>query len=380
MGTSLFEREITRRDFLRQAAIFTGGLALSQLIPGCETPEEEFSPKPKTKELENIPRDGDIVVVDGTFSLLRKNKRYLLFREAFEQYRRLTKFDQYRRRIFLSTAIDLRRYPIGEISRLPTIIDPFTGGLKRNKPAGGEILMFFSGFLDDSGVPYTTIRPSKDTFVVKRKELEKDDWSFFDSFFFTHGVRGIDEYKTADTTNPEGDIRHGLEFGETIIEQLPLAQVNIIAYSAGGPPAIEFAKRHPGVVNNLFLISVPARGLRPTIERQFKARAVHELLQRIGIEEGLTEYLFAIWKDKKYQQELDEFSRSFTAQGRGLYTASSINDEVVPPESSRLEGAVNIAEAMGGSANPIDGHGRPLSNGRVIEMVRKAIGKNLAAV
>lgn len=377
MGITLPEKElpISRRGFTEVGL----RILIGPLLAACQKPQEETRERVKTKELENIPRDGDVIIVDGMFNLLRDNRRYLLSREAFEQYRRLTKFDQYGRRVFPSATIDLRRYAIGEIPRLPTIIDPFTGDLKRNKPAGGEILMFFSGFLDDSGVPYATIRPSKDTFVAKRRELEKDDWSFFDSFFFTHGIRGIDEYKTADTVDPNKDIRYGLEFGETIIEQFPLVQVNIIAYSAGGLPAIEFAKRHPGVVNNLFLISVPARGLRPTIERQFKARAVHELLQRIGTEEGLTEYLFTIWKDKKYQQELDEFSLSFTAQGKGLYTASSANDEIVPPESSHLEGAVNIVEAMGGSANPIDGHGRPLSNSKVIETGRRAIGKNLAA-
>lgn len=353
-------------------------------LSACEEPLEEKRPPQKTKEIEGIPRDGDVVFADGIFNLIQSNNRsngkYLLSREAFETYRRLTKFDQYGRRVFSSTAIDLRRYAIGEIPKLPTIIDPFTGGLKRNKSAGGEILVFFSGFLDDSGVPYTTIRPSKDTFVAKRRKLEKDDWSFLDSFFFTWGERGLDEYKVVDTAqDPEKKIQYGIEFIEEIAGLLPLVGVNGIGYSWGCLPLLAAARRYPGVFNNVILISGPNRGLKPTIERRFKARALKELLRARGINEELTDFLFSLGENKVYQEELDEFSLSFTKKGRGLYTVSSTNDEIVPPESTQIAGAVNIVEAMGGSVNPIDGHGRPLSNDKVIETVRRVIGKNLAA-
>lgn len=365
---------ISRRGLL----IVAGGV----LLDACKPPQEEFKEKVRPKEQEGILWDGDVVATGNSFNLLIDNRRHILSSEEFERIRKNSKFDQYGGRIFPASAVDLSKYKITEPSRLPTIIDPFTGGIKYNLLFGGELLLFFSGFLDDSGVPYTEINPAKHTFLALRGKdgLEKNGWSFFNSFFFTWGEKGLEEYSAADTAvDPKKKIQHGIEFVEEIIRLLPFARINGIGYSWGCGPLLAAAMKHPGVFNNLFFISGPNRGLKPTIERRLKARALKELLRARGINEELTDFLFSRGENKVYQEELDEFGLSFTKRGRGLYTVSSTDDDIVPPESTQIAGAVNIVETMGGSVNPADGHGRPLGNKRIIGKAIEVIGKNLAA-
>jgi len=113
------------------------GLALIPLFSGCDSPIEQ---KPllitPTKERENIlPKEGDVIAFSDKFYLLRNGKKYALIPNEFAEYRRLTKFDKYKRRIFTNSSSVLDNYPLGAISKEKYIIDYFTGDIKENRPS-----------------------------------------------------------------------------------------------------------------------------------------------------------------------------------------------------------------------------------------------------
>lgn len=382
-----------------------GGIAASLLLISCQLPPEERKPEfQKLKEEEGLPRAGDAVVINNKYYLLREGKRFLLTPELFEEHKRVTKFELYGRKLFLAAPQTAGSLPVAQPkSLLPRIIEPYTGDLKWNRRAGAEMPLFISGFIDDKGVPYREIRPTKETFIALRTELARRGWDFFYSLFFTYGKKKMEEveveYEVKDTViNPEINKKHIRDYGNDSEEELPFVQINPIGFSFGGLLALEFARAHPDKVNVLNLINAPVRGIRKTADRQALTLALRALLKfQYGVDEEVTEYLFNLWENTKYQRELNEFVDWFIASGKKLAVYISDSDPIVPVESAYLKGVTKIVKRrrpppilllsriwelnylVEYSKELLSIHGEPLGHPEVIRGIGEDFGKNLAA-
>ena len=260
-------------------------------------------------------------------------------------------------------------------------IDPFTGELKSPDK---EALIFFGGFMTDEGIPYNEIVPMKDTFTALRQKLKTYGWNATDSFFFTYGVKGLDRYKSTDTArSPRENIRHAFEFFETLEQMFPIVQFHLIAHSLGGIFALEVAKRHAAKIKSLTLINSPVRGIEPTIGTRLRTALLTQVARPWIGEEKVTGYLFDIWNNRTYQNELLEFARSFTGSGKTLLTVISKDDPVVSKESSMIPGADEITLSLGSVRfnilildylrDCLDAHGRPLRDDEAMEGIIKKV-------
>lgn len=383
MGTSLFEQGITRRGFLRGAALLGGAVLLSQVVLGCETPEESLISPQKSKELESVPQDGDVVVVREEPFLLRNKKRYLI--PDLRIYARNTKLKRYGRKTLYLPQGSLQDRPMGDVPRARRLFDKTTNTEKIINPFGQEILVFFPGFITDGGMPYETIKPVSDTFVSLLVGLKPKGWGLADSLFFTYGKERLVEYEAKHTARaPEENMQYAIDFIATLKEEFPLAQFNIVCHSLGGLFGLAAAKKHFDAINNLILINSPVRGIEGTLFRKGLVGTGRKLLEPYVGDEKVSEYLFRIWESKEYQRELAGFVLFFTSLGRQIINVVDENDPVVPVESSSVKGTKEMRLAKTTSASiPIGewlvAHGRPLSDKGVIGKIGDELGENLAA-
>lgn len=382
MRASLFERGLTRREFLQGAALFGGAVLLSQVVPGCETQEEPSLPQ-KSKEPESIPQDGDVVMVGGEPFLLRNNRRYLI--PDLRIYARNTKLERYGRKTLYLPQGSLQDRPIGDVPRARRLFDKTTNTEKIINPFGQELLVFFPGFITDGGMPWETIRPVSDTFVSLLVGLKPKKWGLADSFFFTYGKERLIEYEARHTArSPRENMQHAIDFLSVLKEEFPLAQFNIICHSLGGLFGLAAAKKHFDAINNLILINSPIRGIEGNLFRRGLVGSGRKLLEAYIGEERVSEYLFNAWGDKKYQKELEDFVLFFTSIGRQIIVVVDENDPVVPAESTSVKGAKEIRLAKTTNAPiPINewlvAHGRPLRDKEIVGQIGDELGENLAA-
>lgn len=384
MGTSFFEREIRRREFLQGAALFGGAVLLSQVVPGCETQEEPSPPPQKSKELESIPRDGDVAVVGEEAFLLRNKKRYPI--SDLRIYNRNTKPERYGRKTLYLPQGSFQDRPTGDVPRAQRLFDKTTNTEKIINPFGQEILVFFPGFITDGGMPWETIRPVSDTFVSLLVGLKSKKWGLADSFFFTYGKERLIEYGVKHTARaPEENMQYAVDFLATLKEEFPLAQFNIICHSLGGLFGLAAAKKHFDAINNLILINSPIRGIEGNLFRKGLVGSGRKLLEAYIGEEKVSEYLFNAWDNKKYQRELAEFVSFFTSIGRQIIVVVDENDPVVPTESSTVKGAkeMRLAKTTNAPIIPVNewlvAHGRPLRDKGIVGQIGDELGENLAA-
>lgn len=378
-----------RREALSRFAAFGAVAATTPFMLSCDAQRPDVKPF-IPKERSSLPQEGDIVFYNNDYFLLRNGKRYPIQKEALETYKRLTKFDKFKRRLIVGSFENVQRLPLGIVPDKPAIIDPFTGDIKVNKSQGGEMNIFFSGYTDATIAQYDGFIHVDRTFSELRGKdgLEKGKWKDVDSLYFTYGVRNK-KYEVKDTIqDPREVIKQVDAFMKEMKEQFPLVQFNLIGHSLGGLYAIEAAKRHADAINTVVVVSAPVRGLEPTIDKKFvKVPAVRTLLQTaLGVEERVIDYLFSLWEDKKYQHELDIFSQAFVASGKILISAASKDDQIVPAESSELLGAKKLEEKMGtanivviGDVFGIAAHLAPAKNEKVIATVAENLGENLWA-
>lgn len=345
----------TRRSFIKDL----GKSAALFLLPGPVSPRPEYQWRQDNywdgttfKERGNTPQEGDLIAFGNTYYLLRNDKRYPMSAQEFATYRSLSKLNEYGRRVFINPNREYLSLPIGVAPKELAILDPFTGQLKRNKPLGGEMNIFIPGCFTDGGVVFEW--PFSNLFGKLRGEegLGEKEWDKLDSFFFTYGAKGLDVFQSRDTAkDPIVNMNNALEFIERIKEELPFVQVNIFAHSLGTLFALEIAKKHPDIINNLVLIGGPVRGLNRNgivkgpfdlpVPRRTAATVFKNGLRTVGINEYVTDHLLALWEDKGYQKELDAFIEWFRQLGKGLLEFSSLDDRIVPPESTLLRGKDN---------------------------------------
>lgn len=388
---SVEAQRFSRRDFLA----LPGTTAAAVLLAGCETQAQESSTTPSSHEQEDVPQMGDIVTAGDKAFLLRSGLLYPV--PNLDTYKRNTKFEQYGRKAFSLKAGDLQGYPLGIVPNLPTIIDPFSGGLKNNKRLGGEMNVYFGGFMTDGGDVYDVMKPEKDMFIDLRNGLKSKGWDpILDTIFFTYGekseTKGVAQYEGKHTArNPRQNIKLALEFFQTLKERFPLCQFNLIGHSLGAVFALEVARLHADAMNNLILINGPVKGIERKDDKENVIRGLKAYtFFKFGFLEQATDYLFEIWENEKYQRELDDFVSSFTKKGRKITDIVDENDLVVPPESCYLEKAavIKIPRSSEIKTSPVldigklreagVAHGRPLKLQAVIDKVGEQFGYDLA--
>lgn len=383
-------RTLGRKALMRVLAgtILSSSTACSQpiFIPKSQLSSENTTSTTKERE---TPSEGDVVFVDGNFNLLRNGLRYVI--PDIELYKKYTKFEKYKRRIFFSSNSSIVNLPVGESKSTTTIFDDFTGYQKDTKRFGGEITVFWSGFMDDESVPYATLIPSSTFEKIRSKEcLGAKGWGDKDSLFFTWGTRGLNTYKGKDTAkDPRLSIQQALEFFEQLKKDYPLAQFNFICHSLGGNIAMEVAKKHADAINNIILLDSPIRGLRRTPGKMAEVVLFRADLLRRGIHEDVTEYLFGLWNNK-HHAELNEFFYSFTRSGKKIISYYMDGDLAIPKESVEIPGGVREIERditpeeekkTGLLTNIVlyaKRHGRSLTHPRVLKEIPEEIGENLA--
>lgn len=372
---NVLEKRVPKRDLLIVGGIF--------VVSACTNPEgflrKMSSPKKETKE--EIPFMGDIVVIGSTPFLLREGKKYKI--PDLNQYKKLTKMDQKgQRKVLVNPNIDFSRLPVSDVPQTPLIIDPFTGQIKKNKPFGGEINVYFAGMLTDARKIPDLINPTDEMFLeIKGKDgLEQKRWTLLDNLHFNYGKRGLETYEAKDTIrDPRENIKAGVEFIKVLKEQFPLVQFNLFGHSLGAFLALQSAMEHMDAVNNLVLISGPLRGIQGNLDRRAEAEGLKLLIKaEWGTNEHVIDYLFDLWSSKSHQEKLDEFSTKFTSSGRGLFCVAAESDKIVPYQSALLNGAKNIV-LTGGGLNPLASHGAGLSDQNVKKEIINMVGENLAA-
>lgn len=369
------EFKISRRDLLaKSSALF--------LLASCNSSVLFEENQDGAKEIPTKPRLGDVITIGNNSYLLRDNKALPILN--FEKYRRLSKMDEYGRRVWTLTGSVPSNYALGEVDSAPGVIDIYSGQFKRGKKEGGEINVYFPGFMTDKGVPYDIIEPEQDTFVDIRTSLKENRWEPHDSLFFTYGAKAIKnfaQYESRDTANsPVENIEHALGFMEYLKESFPLAQFNLIAHSLRGIFALEATRKYEDAINNLILINSPVKGIDGNIARRAQVTVLKQALKPLLGDEKVTDYLFSLWRDS-HHRELEKFVQSFIKKGRKLSIVVAEDDPIVPKESSVIEGADIITLKVGNVSilRSLEAHGKPLRDDKVIKVILQKIGPNLAA-
>lgn len=361
------ERKLSRREFLLSAAA-------AVLFPACETVQnKEQSTFPDARP--KIPIEGDIISYERRNYLLRRELLHEI--SDLNRYKKLTKFNQYKRRIFDVSSRPQRR--IADRLQQRGVIDRFTGGWKDAKLSGGEINIFFPGFMTDEGQLFDVINPSNETFYEIRNELKKKNWELLDNLFFTYGKEGFDEYNAKDTIiSPVKNIDKALEFFDYAKNEFPLCQFNLIAHSLGGIFALEVARKNVGAINNIILLESPVNGLRKDNPSKEKAATLKNLIRPFAGDEYVTDYLFDIW-DKNQKEENENFIKNFIGAGGRFLVVASANDLVVPLESKIINGTrqLTFTDKLDSSLiGYIYHHGKSLKDAKVKTIIADIIGEN----
>ncbi len=349
------------------------GLGATALLTACGEPIIfQREPQRTPENLNRVPERGD-VIFDPSRSAEYLLRSYTAMRTS-ENYWKNSKGAEYGRRKYKDLPDYVRedifdRFQREERVEVLNIVDPFSGQLKRKMPDGGEMTMYFGGALTSRGFPLDgAIKLDRDPFVEIRRKLMESNWQLFNSIFFTYSTALLSQYKREDTLKPVPEnITAAIRFLNILADLFPFVQFNIVAHSLGGIFALEAAKRHMDIINNLILIDVPFGGLDTS------AGEVKEVLgkMKISLEDNPVTYLDGIKKDKNRQRDLDGFGGEFTGKKRKLTIIRSEGDPITK-DSKDIKGA-NLVVLKGG------GHGAALDDKSVNDVISETIGPNLAA-
>lgn len=380
----------------REIPALTTSIMAAAIETACRVQAEqtlgpEFPPIRERK----IPGEGDIVLIEGAPFLLGRNKRYPMP----STYPKNSKLERYGGRIIAVGGEQFARYPIVDPSKQLTIVESVVNlhpnieerdmvreMISKKLHSGGEMLLFYPGFLNDDGEPFNPFLPRVDTFTTFIRGLSSKDWQFWDSLFFNYGEDvWLDRYDIKNTMrDPRENIKHSKIFLASLKEELPLIRFNVIAHSLGCIFALTAAVEHPEKVNNLVLINGPLKGLEKTAGRVVEVSALKGMTAPLGGEK-VTDYLFGLWENKAYQKWLGDAVRFLRSIGVGVTVIVDEGDGIVPPESAFVEEAETLTIRTGEKKGllpdykeGLKNHGRPLKYRAAIDYIAERIGQDLA--
>lgn len=356
------------------------------------------------KERGEQPASGDIVVVDGAPFLLDENSRYVV--PDLNRYIKSSKFTDYGGRVFTTSVDRYRQYPIIDLSNSSTVLnwiidinpniqdkDAVRRRLDNKLRYGGEMLVFFPGFMTDDGDVYDVAKPRVDTFTTFIKGLASRGWGFEDCLFFNYGEQlWIDSYDTKNTGRyPGANIKLARDFLRALKKEFPLVRFNIVGHSLGALLTLAAVMEHYDRVNNVVLINGPVNGIEGTVARRALIAGLKNTYFRLkGLgDEQTTDFLYNLWENNFYRPKVDRFTSYLASQKRKVTDVVDEGDEIVPPESSLISSAeivrlrfkdedvpaYNVKEKV---EQALKKHGRPLKNELVIRRIGERFGQDLA--
>ncbi len=383
------------------AGVVSTALVACQPEPEDNTgPLEMFSWKERAREAMR----GDVVIVDNKPYLLGDNRRYLI--PDLERYAKNSKLMDYGGRVFTSSTEGQRQLPIVNPADYSSILswlvelNPDSQGkdsvkrrLDNKLRYGGEMLVFFPGFMTDDGIVYDIAKPRLDTFVTLVKGLAPSNWGFEDCVFFNYGQKlWIDNYHTKDTGRPpEENARFARNFLRALKEELPLVRFNVVGHSLGAVMALSATMEHYDRINNLVLVNGPVNGIEETIARRALIETLRNTYFRLyGLEdERTTSFLFNLWRKPQHRNQVEKFISFLNLIKRGTLVVLDEGDDIVPPESAYVSSSevlrvkfreeeippYDIKEKID---NLLKKHGRPLKYEQSIRRIGEKIGQDLA--
>lgn len=367
------EQEFSRRILFEAALLFVHRPYTSS---GLFVREQ-----PRVIEQEQKIPDGSIMSSPSGQALLNNGKLYTLPL----RYVHNSRFLEHGGTIVSVNRLPMSEYPPGVLEQEAVILDVFTGQPEHNKINGGEMNIFWGGFMTDVGGTYIVILPWKDTFqsIRGKQGLGQQGWTELDYLFFTYGKEDLklERYGVNDTVaDPVKNMRHAIVYYKRIKEQFPLARFNFIAHSLGGIYALEVAMEMPELINNLIFIGCPLTGFPDDWFTWVKAKGAKSLIDAfIEPNEEVIDYLLQAGGNSEYQKKANEFSRRFTQRGGGILYVANTQDGVVPYASATLSHGKQIVEPMGAHVDVRKTHGYPLWYPRAMEAINEQIGEKRAA-
>lgn len=419
MGTPQ-ERSLGRREFLSAGGtalasgykiitefprVLTSGI-VSAAIAACQpvsAEQDKYRELFKWKEREEKPSEGDVIIVDGRPYLFRRNVRFII--PDLGKYTHNSKLDKYGGRIFNLPGEEYRRYPIinpaDYSNNLDWLIDlqpdlQDKAAIRRridNKiHYGGEMLVFFPGFMTDDGDVFDVAKPRQDTFTTLIRGLMPRGWGYEDCLFFNYGEKlWVDSYDTKSTArSPEQNIKFARQFLQRLKEEFPLLRFNVVGHSLGAVLALAAVMEHHDAVNNLVLLNGPINGIEGDLTRRALVAGLKNSVFRVSdiTDEQVTGFLFDLWDDKRHRENVENFMSYLRRIKRGATVMIDEGDMIVPPEAALSQNAEVIRLRSEGRGSAIDMakdlpkvleiHGRLLKYIGSIEHVGQKFGEDLA--
>lgn len=395
----------TRRRFFETV----GKVATASLVPPLSLPSppefqwrsDQKEEHPPLIERPNEPLLREAIRYGNTYYLVGKKKVFPMSPRDFEEYRYKSMFDERGRRVFVNKGVELLDLPRGKTRDKSPLIDLYTGDVKFSS----EVLnLFIPGSLTEGGIMHSPI-PLQSLHPAIQGGLSELGWTQFHTLYFTWGKKELKEFSAADTVkDPEETSQNIFEYMDYLEENLPYTQLNTFEHSYGVVVGDEMAKRYPHMINTRVTVSGPSRGLDKIgfviippfdipIPRGIAAYIFSGFLRAAGIDERMTARLFSNWNDKKYQRELDESAATFEGMGRAHLDLTSVDDLIVPVESTLRRGKVNELNGrrvpsawkllLEKPRDPVDAlirhHWALLKHPLMVGLVKEAIGENRAA-
>lgn len=372
--------EISRRRLL----IDFIGVATLTACNGLSVLQKENKGK-----LPSTPKPGDLLM-DGRSQiyLLGPNGRKYLVPDR-DQYLFYTKQEG---KIVLSETAEVRdaltKYPTAAVPQEEAII--VLGDIKKNKPKGGELIGYGTGFMTEDGIPKDGLMRPKGAFVRFKSRMQSLDFTEKDNLLDPWGKEReiFNTYSAVDTGQRlETSVDNLIDLLLWLYGKFPLCKQNWIVHSLDGVVFVLALMKKPellSIINNLVLLSSPVRGLDPFHKALLDlVKGQYPILNDYLNNEKVSADLAKLWDSPSHKKDVDELGKTMIALGIGLISAGARDDPIVSNEARKIEGAEDITIEGGFNiGNPLTylpAHGATIGSDLVIERAMKKIGKNRAA-
>lgn len=336
----------TRRDLLTTLA--------TPLLPRFERPHPQWRSDQKEESLPIIERPNepirrDVIRYGNTYYLVGKDKVHPMSHTEFEEHRYKSRFDEKRRRVFVNQGLELLDLPRGKPRDRKPFFDLYTGDVKFPVDV---LNLLVSGSMTNGGIIHRPI-PFIRLWPTIQEGLGELGWMPEHTLYFTWGKKELKEFSAQDTVKDPVELEQDVvEYMDNLEETCPYTQINLVGHSYGAVIGDMIVRRYPHMINAWVPISGPARGLDRKgsvrippfgipLSREFAADFFRFFLHLAGIDERMSSNLFYLFDDKEYQKEVDESAARFVGMGRTLIDLTSVDDLIVPVESTIRRGKAN---------------------------------------